>query len=191
MQQQEKRVESTEMHRKWRQHSGARRELVGMGAEEMPWSSRPDTQLRGLPNSCPRVEDVINVVWGDSSMRQGIQEDFAAMQKWRENLFADISQNVSRVKGTRGIGTLVQGSTLYSYEHDAVLTFTQLLQLMGFPAEECDMTSMSSNAGKQKRAGLFGEAFSLPCCTLVLAALVTNPHAHVMQKPGARSSEEL
>ena len=124
-------------------------------------------------------------------MRQGIEEDFEAMQAWRVNLFADVSQNVSRVKATRGIETLVQGSTLHSYEHDAILTFTQLLQLTRFHAEECDMTSMSSNVGKQKRAGFIGAAFSLPCCTLVLAALVTNPHAHWMQKPGAPISEEL
>ena len=181
VQQQEKFYTSTEAFRTWRQRSATRRGQLGLGSDEQPWSRRSDTELRGLPKKerRDRVEDVINVIWGD--VTKHCREDFVQMERLRSNLFVDVSQSVQRVRGTSGINTLVQGSTLFSYEHDCILTFTQLLEMMGFPVGHFDLGTMQSNIGKQKRAGLVGEAYSMPVVTLVVAALVSNPHAHWMR----------
>ena len=62
---------------------------------------------------------------------------------------------------------IVKGSTLLSYGHDCVMTFGGLLKMMGFPT-----AAMALPETKNKKAGLIGEALSLPSVTVILAALV-------------------
>jgi hypothetical protein len=96
-----------------------------------------------------------------------------SIDSMRAGLFCDLSQSVQRKPWSQGvIRCLVQGSVLYSFEHDAVMRPEHHLRLQGMRSN-FDISSLSD---PEIRA-LAGEGFCLPCIATCIWALFLEPSA--------------
>lgn len=156
-------------------NSAKARDQLGMAAAAKPWTGRPETQLRGLPEHAERVKDLLDIAYWEHRAAQGdMASGDACPEKVVAGLWANISQDVSRCPWCVGsIPTFTTSSEMYSFTHDCVLSGHAHLRLMGYP----DSASMEGDFREKELKQFAGEAFSVPCISLVLNAYYLNPWA--------------
>ena len=130
----------------WRAHSRATRTKLGMPQVARPWT--PRSRLHGVPRVA-RLRDVVDVSWWRWYLASGLSLK-EAMEMPAPRWYVDVSQGVQFSAGGASIPTLLQGSMIYCFEADALLTARELSGVMGHPS--CDAIS------DDKVTGLLGEA---------------------------------
>ena len=158
----------------WCHHSTRMREELVMSSKAAPWTSREnkfDHKLHGL-SICPRVRDCLNIMW--AFRRHQIGYDVLPAEV-RKEMWCNPSQGVQRKPISHGPPCFLQNTTPYSYEYDVCLSGFDMLRCMGFPGhpgvapehifKDADLRSLA------------GEAFFLPCMTVLACAYYCNPSA--------------
>lgn len=163
----------TALYNKWTSHSVAMRATLRVTPSFKPWTSRTSTRLHGVPPTCSRVMEMIDICYIDI-MKQN-QARPAAEQLTDDELvlglFVDLSQAVQRRPWSYGVRTLHKRALIYSYQIDCVLPVWALFRLHGFPKNIVLEQSASS------LQGLVGESWSLPCAATAFYPMYLTPSA--------------
>jgi hypothetical protein len=128
-------------------------------------------KLRGLPD-CPRMREVVDIGWWHlrkMKKHQGISDADLMRSAW-----VNVSQCVTRLPTHRQcLPTVLQGTMLYSYEFDCVLSGVVHAQLLGWPQYHFPASKFDDGETR----GLIGECFSVPLAGLVHLACVSHASA--------------
>jgi hypothetical protein len=163
--------------KKWETHTAAMRAKLKASADFNPWSARHD--ISGLPS---RVQQVINVGFiaqDNEALRKAARKRCPVVYKpdtIKNGLYCDLSQAVQR-RPWGSMGTLLTGSTIYSYQHDVVIPGLAHPLMHGFPTS-VDFSVFGEHRLQVSAARrLTGESFSLPVAAQVIAAALYTPTA--------------
>ena len=129
----------------WRAHSRATLTKLRMPQVAQPWS--PRARLHGVPRLA-RNRDVVDVSWWRWYLASSLSQKEALevpAPKW----YVDLRQGVQFAAGGATIPTLLQGSQIYCFEADALLTAKELSAVMGHP--------FSDAISDDKVGGLLGD----------------------------------
>ena len=100
-----------------------------MSQSSTPWTGLAHTRLCGLP-ATDRVRDVVDICYGQACKTLKSKDP----QVVRLNLWCNPSQSVCH--SAKAVfdhpGTFIQSSCWYSFKHDATLTGSGQLQLLGW-----------------------------------------------------------
>lgn len=161
---------------KWKVHSAVVRDRLRMGATSAPWTSQ--AKLTGLPDNA-RMRDVIDVAWG---ARREAMPAGSTKSEMARNFFCDPTQSVSRTPWQEGLAAIAQGSMMYSFEKDLVLSGFDHLRALGIPEDAAPGQGTVSFSDKQCRS-LAGEAFGCPVVTTITYAFWLNPYGNWWPNP--------
>ena len=139
--------------------------------DHSPWIRARGKHLLGLPSTDLRIQDVVDVSWWYlrkmTKYRHLDDEDLA------KDAFVNVSQMVNRTPVTKGVGTLLQNSLIYSLEKDCVLSSVAHAMCIGWPQQYFTESLVSASETR----GLVGESFSVPCATVVYSCCAMLPTA--------------
>lgn len=163
-------TKGSNLYARWRSQSASVRGSLGVGPNFHPWTSRPTTQLHGVPQACDRLKEMIDICYIDAMQQNArlAKEEQRPEHEIVKGLVLDLSQAVQRKPWGYGVRTLHKNSVLYACEVDAVLPPQMLFRMHGFP----DSTVMQGSPAQL--SALVGESWSLPCAgSAIYAAYLT------------------
>ena len=141
--------------------SKAMRASSGISPGFRPWTQKsPAPLLRGLPDSSPRMQDVLDVSW--------------ASRKYRDRTFpwvVDVSQCISRKLWGPVCPCLTTRSCIYDFEVDGVWPVEGKFVAMGWPTE-VDFSCVTES----EKQDLIGEGMFGPNVACLVLAFFLNPH---------------
>lgn len=174
-------------------------------ANEMSWKKQVDSQraawraqgipghdshplataaLRGLRGT-EREREILEVFLMTASLSKGLSLSEADLNIVRQDLTADVSQNLSWLRpDDPGVSTVFcTGARIYSFKEDRVLLPAELLAAVGWriPGRQPPTCGSLSNHDVQD---LVGECMALPCLAAAIWALILAIGQHM---PGAWS----
>jgi hypothetical protein len=153
---------------RWNSHSAAVRAKHKLPKNSSPWTSRPQTQLRGVSSSA-RVEDTLNVAFSIARNNMPPESKTSDVVK---DLFCDFSQGIQR-RPWGAMKTFCTSSMPYSFEGNRLISGYGGLRALGWPESCLDPAKTSMTMARD----LCGDAFSLPNAAQVMFAVYGNPHA--------------
>lgn len=106
----EKQASRSQTYNKWQAHSARVRTEIGVSPDFSPWTTKAGIHLHGLPRSCPRLIDLIDVGYADVLKKNA---QLPADQRLSEGdlckgLVVDCSQAVQRRPWAHQVRTLHQ-----------------------------------------------------------------------------------
>ena len=136
---------------KWRQDSAEYRGRCNMSQNSTPWTGQPRVRLCGLPNQ-ERVRDIVDICYGQACKKLKSKDPKVV----RQNLWCNPSQSLSH--SAKAVfdrpGTFTKSSRWYSYRHDATLTGSGQLQLLGWHTGAAGVTDDFRESDTRSLSGL-------------------------------------
>ena len=169
----------------WRKHSKRVKHKYRLAEDFRPWTSRPEIQLSGLPDS-GRQRDCIDTWLGAymslekkklntkaARQRHGGEVPLPSFKTLTEKLFCDPSQAVHRQRVHKGQpAVFCTGSQVYSYEKDVMLTGRNHLRLMGWG----DEVKAAMNFSDNELRAMAGQSYSVPWIAGLHYCIWANPY---------------
>jgi hypothetical protein len=170
--------EESQQHRKWQCHARERRNKLGVSDNFKPWTQLLNKALTGVPNTL-RVHEMLDILWMErcQSMAPGLGMNHLVLAgpagrehhaRIAEGFVVDVSQSLARKRSTSQLGTLTQSTDAYIYSHDCMLLGSHHCQLQGIP-----QSWLNTGFSDREAACLAGEAFFVPCISVVILAMWT------------------
>lgn len=164
----------TKTKMKWREHSIAAREALGVSPKYSPWTRRAAFCGTGIPLT-DRVKDLLDLVTGEQLYCEG--RPFNASDEDVEmamcGSYIDVSQSHQRRKSsyswTGTLPTVTTSTVLYSFKRDSIILPLELLMVHGFPRDMILPAGLSPSNFKS----LVGNGMCAPslACALMAATL--------------------
>ena len=149
----------------WQEHSRQTRPKLHMPLVAQPWTSHPERRMHGVARLM-RNRDVVDVSWWRWFLQSGLELK-QAKKVDKPEWYCDISQGVQFPASEPTVPTVLQGSAIYSFQTDALMSAKELAAIMGLP--HSDAVSVAN------LAGLVGEALHGAVLASVFCALIWIP----------------